>query len=120
MIVIGHYDSGCFPQPAGLEVNLIGRLAAKRLVRPNAVVEAEISFQSGSRVSNGVVGLQIDFLVFHAAPQPLDEYVVEPVALAIHADTHTGVLRSRVSMPIWAMPIAPLSGCRKVWTVLTS
>lgn len=92
MIVIGHYDSGCFPQPAGLEVNLIRHTAAKRLVRTNAVVAAEVSCQSGPCIGDGVVCPQVDLFVFDAAPQPLDEHVVEPAALAIHADMHTGVL----------------------------
>jgi hypothetical protein len=34
------------------------------------------------------VFVQIDFLVLHASPQPLDEYVIHPAAFAIHADTH--------------------------------
>ena len=91
MIVINNHGSGGFPKPAGLEVNLIGRLAAKRLVRPNAVVEADVSFQPESRISHGVVGPQADLLVFHAAPQPFDEHVAEPATLSIHADADTGM-----------------------------
>jgi len=92
MIVIGHYGSGCFPQPTVLEVNLIGRPAAKRLARPNTVVEAEVSLQSASGLGDRVVRTQVDLLVFDAAPQPLDEHVVEPAPLAVHADADTGAL----------------------------
>ena len=77
MIVIGHYGSGCFPQPAALEVNLIRRPAAKRLVRAVGVVEAEVVSQAGPGLGRRFVGLQVNLLVFHAAPQPLDEHVVD-------------------------------------------
>src|SRR5206468_1482165 len=36
--------------------------------------------------ADAVVGPQIDLLVFDAAPQAFDEYVVAPGALAVHAD----------------------------------
>jgi len=47
VIAIGGHGSGRFPQPAGLEVNLIRRPAAKRLVRARGGVEAEVSLQPG-------------------------------------------------------------------------
>src|ERR1700710_295525 len=34
----------------------------------------------------GFVSPQVHLLVFDAAPQPLDEHVVAPCALAVHAD----------------------------------
>ena len=34
---------------------------------------------------NGVVSLQVDFLVLHAFPKPFDEDIIDPAALAIHA-----------------------------------
>src|SRR5215204_1134958 len=39
-----------------------------------------------SSLADAFVGAQIQLLVFDAAPQPLDEHVVPPSALAIHAD----------------------------------
>ena len=40
----------------------------------------------GSCVWYAVVGMQIDLLVLHRPPKPLDEHVVPPGALAVHAD----------------------------------
>src|SRR6266498_1470890 len=53
---------------------------------PSSVVEVEIPADRMSRLADGFVGPQIDLLVFDAAPQPLDEDVVPPGALAVHAD----------------------------------
>lgn len=92
MIAIGCHGSGCFPQPAGREVNLSRRPAAKRLVRARGVVEAEESLQPGCRVGDRVVGIQVDLLVLDTAPQPFDEHDVELTALAVHADTDAGLL----------------------------
>ena len=94
MIVIGHHVSGCFPQAVCLEVNIIRRPSAKRLMRPRAVVEAGVSLQPGSGIGEGIVRPQLDLLIFDAAPQALDEHIVEPAALAVHADTNAGVLES--------------------------
>src|SRR5436305_10689492 len=33
--------------------------------------------------------MQVDLLVLHTSPQPLDEHVVDPAALAIHADANS-------------------------------
>src|ERR1700756_4137950 len=51
-----------------------------------AIVGVEVSADRVTRVTDAVVGPQIYFLVFDAAPQPLDEHVVPPGALAVHAD----------------------------------
>src|SRR6516162_9284773 len=41
--------------------------------------------------ANAVIGPQIHLLVFDASPQTLDEHVVAPSALAIHADRYSPV-----------------------------
>jgi len=41
---------------------------------------------------NGVVGLEIDFLVFQAAPEPFNKHIIHPAALAVHADSNALVL----------------------------
>src|SRR5246127_5896661 len=51
-----------------------------------AIVGVEVSADRVTRVTDAVVGPQIYFLVFDAAPQPLDEDIVPPGALAVHAD----------------------------------
>src|SRR3984893_12208661 len=50
------------------------------------VVEVEIVTDRDSRLGDRFVGSQIDLLVFDAFPQPLNEHVVPPGPLAIHAD----------------------------------
>ncbi len=51
-----------------------------------AIVKVEVSADRDAGVGHGVVGAQIDLLIFDAAPQPLDEHVVAPGAPAVHAD----------------------------------
>src|SRR6202045_956185 len=55
-------------------------------MRPAAIVEVEIAPDRCARLGRGVVGSEIHLLVFDAAPQPLDEDVVPPGTLAVHAD----------------------------------
>lgn len=43
-------------------------------------------------VSHKIVGIEIDFLIFHAAPQSFNKYIIPPGALAIHADADVIVL----------------------------
>ena len=60
----------------GAEVSLIGRAPVKARVRSAPAV----------KFGHAVVGPEIHLLVFHAAPQPLDEDVVSPFTFAVHAD----------------------------------
>ena len=50
------------------------------------VVEREIVRQMMPSVGYGLIGMQIDMLVLDAAPEALDEDIVKPAALAVHAD----------------------------------
>src|SRR5450759_1474642 len=50
------------------------------------VVEIEVAGQGLSGNRNGVVAMQVNFLILDALPQPFDEDVIAPAALAIHAD----------------------------------
>lgn len=50
------------------------------------VVELEISSQSLAEVCRRLVGTQVHVFVLDAAPQTLDEHVIDPAALAVHAD----------------------------------
>ena len=69
-----------------VRVHLVWCLAVKRLMRPGFVVERQIALQTLVRGLDGVVRVQIDLLIFNALPQSLDEHVVPPTALPIHAD----------------------------------
>src|SRR6201993_1728620 len=55
-------------------------------MRSSSVIKVKIPADRISCLGDSFVGSQIDLLVFDAAPQPLDEHVVPPGALAVHAD----------------------------------
>ena len=46
------------------------------------IIEVEVFSKRGASLGQGFVGLEIHLLVFDRAPQPLDEHVVPPTALA--------------------------------------
>jgi hypothetical protein len=50
------------------------------------VVEAEVRCQLLSGLGDVLIGVEINVLVLDALPDPLDEDVVDPAALAVHAD----------------------------------
>ena len=51
-----------------------------------AIIKVQVAADRSAGLANAVVGIEINLLVFNAAPQPLDEHVVPPGALAVHAD----------------------------------
>ena len=55
-------------------------------MRPSAVVEGQIPADPGACLGDAGIGPQVDLLIFDAPPQTLDEDVVTPSPLAIHAD----------------------------------
>src|SRR6202167_2982821 len=68
---------------------------------PSGIVEGQITTDRRTGLADAVVSSQINLLVFDAAPQPFDEDVVAPGALAVHADRdavvgqHAGEGRAR-------------------------
>ena len=56
------------------------------------IVEHEMLADAGSRIADGVIGVQIDFLVLDRLPKPFDEDIVSPAALAVHADPDVAIL----------------------------
>ncbi len=50
------------------------------------IIEVEVFSKRGASLVYGCVGLEIHLLVFDGAPQPFDEHVVPPTAIAVHAD----------------------------------
>ena len=68
-------------------------------MRPSVVVGTEVSAKRGVDFSGCLIGMQIYVLVLDAAPQALDEHVVDSACLAVHADRdvvgleHVGELR---------------------------
>ena len=55
-------------------------------MRTLAVVEVQIPADRSARLADAVVGPKIDLFVFDRAPEALDEDVVAPRPLAVHAD----------------------------------
>ena len=78
-------------------------------MRATAIVEVEISADRIACFADGFVSPQVYLLIFDAAPQPLDEHVVAPCALAVHADgdavagEHAGVKAAPVNREPWAV-----------------
>ena len=50
------------------------------------VVEVHPAANAVPGLGDAVVGVEVDFCVFEAAPEPFDERVVDPTAFAVHAD----------------------------------
>src|SRR3954447_18362949 len=55
-------------------------------MRSAGLVEAEIPADRGAGVGDRVVSSEVDLLVLDRSPEPLDEDVVAPGTLAVHAD----------------------------------
>ena len=53
---------------------------------PVSIVKLEIAVQTLPRLGDRVVGMQVNLLVLHAFPQPLDKHIVHPSAFPVHAD----------------------------------
>ena len=61
-------------------------LVVERLMQPLAVVEVEVFVQAFDRLGDAFVVVQVDFFIFDAAPQSLDEDVVQCSTASIHTD----------------------------------
>ena len=55
-------------------------------MRAEAIVAIEIPPDRGPRLRHALIRVQIDLLVLHRPPEPLDEHVIPPGAFAVHAD----------------------------------
>ena len=82
---------------------------------PPGVVAVEPAIEAGLQDRNGRVFVQIDFLLLHAAPQPLDEDVIHPAAFAIHADAHIKLEQS--AGPFRGSELATLIGVEDLGNV---
>src|SRR6516165_4917926 len=72
--------------PQALFVNLPRRPITKALVLALLVVENEPAANASPGLAYRRIGVEVDLLVFEAAPQPLDKDVVHAATLAVHAD----------------------------------
>ena len=54
------------------------------------IVKAKVIGDRGASLRHGVVSPEIDLLIFDGSPEPFDEDVIAPGALAVHADGDAG------------------------------
>src|SRR5258708_14493616 len=91
---------GCHAEGQRREVGVIGCDAVKARVWTSAIIKVQVAADRSTGVADAFVGPQIHLLVFNAAPNPPDEHVVPPSALAAHAavvpvfDQHTSKPRA--------------------------
>src|SRR5262249_54311901 len=77
--------SSTYP-PAFCFVGLTRSAIAQALVLALLVIKTEPGADAGLGLGDTGIGVEVDLLVFQAAPQPLDEDFALVAALAIHAD----------------------------------
>src|SRR3954449_8493634 len=82
---------GCHGLRQPIEVGLVRRLPVKAGVGSPPIVEGQVSADRGPGLADRVVGPEIHLLVLDRSPEPLNEDVVAPSALAIHADGDAGL-----------------------------
>jgi len=66
---------------------------AQRAVRSPVVVELEILAQAGPQVAQVVIFAPIDFLILHAAPESLDEDVIQSAPSPVHGNANRVILQ---------------------------
>lgn len=74
-------------------IDLVRRLAIKRLRRVGLIVEQQIALQPLIGSADGVIRVQIDLLIFQAPPESFHAYVIPPAAVAVHADLNAVVFQ---------------------------
>ena len=72
------------------------------------VKEAEVSLKPCPQICDAVVGVQINMLVLHRAPEPFNKDVVHPSSFAIHADRN--VVRLQDTGELFTGELTPLVG----------
>ncbi len=82
----GARSSCCLLHRDCIEVCRIRGLSTERGMRPARVIEVEVRCELSASLGDALVGMQIDVLLLDAAPQSLDDDVVDPATLAVHAD----------------------------------
>lgn len=61
----------------------------------SGVVEGQISANAQAGLRYGLVGVEVDLLIFDRPQEPLDEHVVAPCTLAIHRNGDLSFLQRR-------------------------
>src|ERR1019366_9227254 len=88
------HGSGCHRRRGCecFEIHLVRGSVLEGLMRAACVVKAEVLRERSACLRAVRVPVQIDLFVLDAAPQSLDEHVVDPATLAVHADGDAGVI----------------------------
>ena len=81
------------------------------------VVKVQPGADTGLGFGHGGIGMEVDLLVFEAAPQPLDKDVVHASALAVHAD-HDPVPFQGAGEVVAGELAAPSLRWGRLWSVL--
>ncbi len=79
-------------------VDLSRSMVAQRLVQSITVVKLKILTEPVLGLTYLLVIVQINLLVFHAAPKTFKEYVIDPTASAVHADLYVLFLETLVKI----------------------
>ena len=85
-------QAACISIPA-CPICLVWRPACQGGMRTPRVVVGDPPVEPGSQFRAGLGRMQVDASVFQAAPEPLDEHVVHPLAAPVHGDEHPRVLQ---------------------------
>jgi len=86
---------------------------AQSLVRSPGAVALDPLADSGLQIPDHRVAFEVDVLVLHTPPEPLDEYVVHPPALPVHAHCDPHAFES--SRPFRRRELAALVGVENLW-----
>lgn len=76
---------GCGLEGKREEVGVVGGALGQAGVRPPAVMEREVAPDARRRSGHGVVAMEIDLFVLERPPESLDEDILAPAALVVHA-----------------------------------
>ena len=88
------------------KIYIIWSLLSQRRMPSFPIVKIKVAGQSVSCLPHLFIGMDINFLIFHASPQPLDEDIIMKTAPAIHRDPYALLFQS--SRKIFTCELAPL------------
>src|ERR1700730_13440386 len=103
--------------PQAFLVDFPRRTVTKALMLALIIVEAEPGANASLGLGNAHIGVEVNLLIFEAAPQSLDEDVVHAATLAVHAD-HDLVPLQGASEVVAGELAAPRFREGRLWSVL--
>ena len=85
-------------------------------MRPDLIVERQVLCHSLLGLMDGVIGVEIDLLIFETPPQPLDNDVVPPPPGSIHTDLNVMVFQE--ARKLLTGKLTPLIGIQNLWATI--